>query len=182
MTDIALEGKWTQIASGDSFLLFDDNKSTRRTIVFATTQNMRDLANIFFCDGTFYTCPNQFYQIYSIHIPIDDVMTPVFIPSSLERVEPPTPEIFFTLIKYKIAYLGLVFSPTSAMADFETAVHNSIRKVFPDINTRDVIPLHPEYMEKSTDNRTSNTIPRKRRRQDFDSTSSNSTTYASCIS
>jgi hypothetical protein len=31
--------------------------------------------------------------------------------------------------------LGLVFWPTSAMGDFETAVHNSIREVFPDINT-----------------------------------------------
>jgi hypothetical protein len=42
---------------------------------------------------------------------------------------------FFTLIKDKIADSGLVFSPTSAMTDFETAVHNSIRDVFPDINT-----------------------------------------------
>jgi hypothetical protein len=28
MTDIALEGKWTQTATGDSFLLFDDNQPT----------------------------------------------------------------------------------------------------------------------------------------------------------
>jgi hypothetical protein len=51
----------------------------RRIIAFATTENLRDLANadIVFCDGTFYTCPNLFYQIYSIQIHIDDIMTPV---------------------------------------------------------------------------------------------------------
>ena len=43
---------------------------------------------------------------------------------------------FFTLIKDKIADSGLVFSPTSAMADFETAVPNSMRDIFPDINTK----------------------------------------------
>jgi hypothetical protein len=37
VTDIALEGKWTQTATGDSFLLFDDNQPTRHTIAFATT-------------------------------------------------------------------------------------------------------------------------------------------------
>jgi hypothetical protein len=59
MTDIALEGKWTQTATGGSFLLFEDNQPTRRII--ATTENLRDLANadIFFCDGTFYTCHRQ---------------------------------------------------------------------------------------------------------------------------
>ena len=165
-------------------MVFDDNQPTRRIIAFVTTENLRNLANadIFFCDGTFYTCPNLFYQIYSIHIPIDDVMTPVihaFLPGNSQA----TYTRFFTLIKDKIADLGLVFSPTSTMEDFETAVHNSIREVFPDINTnRCFSPLHPEYMEKITGNRTLNTIPRQRRRQDFGSTSGNSTAYTSCIS
>jgi hypothetical protein len=137
MTNIALEGKCTQTAIGDSFLLFDDNQPTIRIIVFVTTENLRDVANpyIFFCDGTFYTCPNLIYQIYSIHIPIDDVMTPViyaFFPGKSQA----TYTRFFTLIKDEIADLGLVFSPASAITDFETAVHNSIREVFPDINTK----------------------------------------------
>ena len=109
MTDIALEGKWTQTATGDNFLL-DDNQPTRRFIAFATTENLRDLANadIVFCDGNFYTCPNLIYQIHSMHIPIDDVMTPViytFLPGKSQA----TCTRFFTLIKDKIADLGLVF-------------------------------------------------------------------------
>jgi hypothetical protein len=82
MTDIALEGKWTQTATGDSFLFFDD------------TINQQDAS----------------------------------YPLPLLRT--------FTLIKNKIAYLVLVFLPTSPMAYFETAVHSSIREVFPDINTK----------------------------------------------
>jgi hypothetical protein len=81
-------------------LVFDDNQPTRRIIAFVTTENLRNLANadIFFCDGTFYTCPNLFYQIYSTHIPIDDVMPPViyaFLPGKSQT----TYTIFFTLIK-----------------------------------------------------------------------------------
>ena len=82
MTDIALEGKWTQTATGDSFLFFDD------------TINQQDAS----------------------------------YPLPLLRT--------FTLIKNKIADLVLVFLPTSPMAYFETAVHSSIREVFPDINTK----------------------------------------------
>jgi hypothetical protein len=62
-------------------------------------------------------------------------MTPVihaFLPGKSQA----TYSRFFTFIKDKIADLSLVFSPTSVMADFETAVHNSIREVFPDINTK----------------------------------------------
>ena len=121
MTDIALEGRWTQTATGNSFLLFDDNQPTMRIIAFATIENLRDLANadIFFCDGTFYTCPNLFYQIYSIHISIDDVMTPViyaFFPGKSQA----TYTRFFTLIKDEIADLGLVFSPTRPFTDYVT--------------------------------------------------------------
>jgi hypothetical protein len=55
VTDIALEGKWTQTATGDSFLLFDDNQPTRHIIAFATTETLGDLVNAdnFFCDGIF---------------------------------------------------------------------------------------------------------------------------------
>ena len=95
-----------------------DDQPTRRIISFASSEYLRDLANadIFSCDGTFYTCPNLFYQIYSIHIPIDDIMTPViydFPPGKSQAAY----ARFFTLIKDKIADLGLVFSPTQPFTD-----------------------------------------------------------------
>ena len=58
-TDIFLDGKWTETATGDIFLLFDDGDQNNRMLAFATTENLHHLAasNTFYCDGTFYTCP-----------------------------------------------------------------------------------------------------------------------------
>ena len=91
MTDIALEGRWTQRATGDNFLLFDDNQPTRCIIAFATTENLRDLTNadIVFCDGTFYTCSTR---CTAYTFPSTTSWHQIFMPSSLERVKPPTPD------------------------------------------------------------------------------------------
>jgi hypothetical protein len=95
-----------------------DNQPTRRIIAFASTEYLRDLANadIFSCDGTFYTCPKLFYQIYSMHIPIDDIMTPViydFLPGKSQAAY----TRFFTLIKDKIADLGWSNGTTNCSLD-----------------------------------------------------------------
>lgn len=135
--DIRLEGKWTETETGQPFLLLDDIFQNNRILAFATTDNLQDLAasETFFCDGTFYTCPSLFYQIFTIHIMTDDQMTPV-VYALLPGKNQATYTRLFTLLSDKMNDLGLQFSPTSALADFETAVHNSIRDVFPGITTK----------------------------------------------
>ena len=66
LDDIRLDGKWTETVTEDRFLLFDDSEQTHRMIALATSDNFTDLstADIFYCDGTFYTCPTMFNQIY----------------------------------------------------------------------------------------------------------------------
>ncbi|XP_060080916.1 uncharacterized protein LOC132560271 [Ylistrum balloti] len=62
-------------------------------------------------------------------------MTPVvyaFLPGKSKAIY----RRFFQLLKDKMAELNLRFSPTSALADFETAVQNSIREVIPDTTTK----------------------------------------------
>ena len=135
--EIELDGKWSETSAGDRFLLFDDNNDLGRMITFATTESLQELANsdTFFCDGTFYTCPSLFYQIYSLHIKIDDIMTPVvyaFLPGKSQAVY----TRFFSLLQDKMTDLGLDFAPTSAVLDFEVAVHNSLKNLFPGINTK----------------------------------------------
>lgn len=102
-----------------------------------TTDNLQDLAasETFFCDGIFYTCPSLFYQIFTIHIMTDDQMTPV-VYAILPGKNQATYTRLFTFLSDKMNDLGLQFSPTSALADFETAVHNSIRDVFPGITSK----------------------------------------------
>jgi len=106
-------------------------------LAFATTENLQDLAaaDTFYCDGTFHTCPSLFYQIYSIHIQIDNVMRPVvyaFLPGKSQAIY----RRFFQLLKEKIDQLQLPFTPTKAVLDFETAAHNAIKLTFHDITTK----------------------------------------------
>eukprot|EP00105_Crassostrea_gigas_P023383 XP_011443190.1 PREDICTED: uncharacterized protein LOC105339364 [Crassostrea gigas] len=135
--DIRLEGKWTETETGQPFLLLDDIFQNNRILAIATTDNLQDLAasETFFCDGTFYTCPSLFYQIFTISIITDDQMMPV-VYALLPGINQATYTRLFTLLSDKMNDLGLQFSPTSALADFETAVHNSIRDVFPGITTK----------------------------------------------
>ncbi|XP_060081931.1 uncharacterized protein LOC132561218 [Ylistrum balloti] len=137
LSDIRLEGKWTETSTGDRFLLFDDGDQQNRIIAFATTENLRYLstADTFYCDGTFYTCPSLFNQIYSIHVVIDGRMTPVvfaLLPGKSQRIY----TRLFTLFKEHMTQLYMPFAPTHAFADFEVAVHNAIRQTFPGITMK----------------------------------------------
>ncbi|XP_060065972.1 uncharacterized protein LOC132546279 [Ylistrum balloti] len=118
-------------ATGDSFLFIDDGDISR-ILAFATTDNLTNLATAdrIFCDGTFYTCPSLFHQIYSIHIEIDGSMFPVIyalLPGKSQTIY----TRFFTLLKTAMADLHLPMTPATVFVDFETAVHNAIRTVFP---------------------------------------------------
>ena len=66
LDDIRLDGKWRETVTEDKFLLFDDSEQTHRMIALATSDNFTDLstADIFYCDGTFYTCPTMFHQTH----------------------------------------------------------------------------------------------------------------------
>lgn len=57
VADVRLEGKWSE--TGQPVLLLDDTFHNNRIIVYATPDNLQDFAasEMFFCDGTFYTCP-----------------------------------------------------------------------------------------------------------------------------
>jgi hypothetical protein len=47
--------------------------------MFITARNPTNLvsADIIYGDGTFYTSPNQFDQLYTLHAMFDDVMYPL---------------------------------------------------------------------------------------------------------
>lgn len=117
--DITLEGKWTETITGQRFLLFDDGEHRNRIIAFATTENLGHLstADTFYCDGTFYTCPSLFHQIYSIHVTIDGKMTPVIfalLPGKSQAIY----TRLFTLLKEHMTGLYLPFTPTRAFVFF----------------------------------------------------------------
>ncbi|XP_060082120.1 uncharacterized protein LOC132561410 [Ylistrum balloti] len=79
VADITLENEWTLTNTGDQFVLFDDNRDNTRILAFATTSNLEILstATTLYCDGTFYTCPRFFSQLYTNHAMIDNQMYPL---------------------------------------------------------------------------------------------------------
>ncbi|XP_021362292.1 uncharacterized protein LOC110456077 [Mizuhopecten yessoensis] len=104
----------------EPFLLFDDGEQNNRMIAFATSENLAELAasDVIFSDGTFYTCPTIFYQIYSIHVQIEGIMTPVayaLLPGKSQAIY----NRFFTLLQEHMANFQIPFRPTTAFVDFE---------------------------------------------------------------
>ncbi|XP_021359169.1 uncharacterized protein LOC110454121 [Mizuhopecten yessoensis] len=106
-------------------------------IAFATSENLAELAasDVIFSDGTFYTCPTIFYQMYGIHVQIEGIMTPVayaLLPGKSQAIY----NRFFTLLQEHMSNLQIPFRPTTAFVDFEVAAHNAIRSVVPGINIK----------------------------------------------
>ncbi|CAC5392834.1 unnamed protein product [Mytilus coruscus] len=66
--DTNLQDKWCRTTKSYQFLLPSDNINPPM-LIFSTTDNLRHLASVdtIFCDGTFYTCPTLFHQLYTIH-------------------------------------------------------------------------------------------------------------------
>ena len=87
--DIRLEGEWTETSAGEQFQLIDEGEKNRM-LVFATQTNLEHLCNArtIYADGTFYTCPGLFFQLYTWHCFIDGQMYPLmfaFLPGKYEE-------------------------------------------------------------------------------------------------
>ncbi|CAG2228015.1 unnamed protein product [Mytilus edulis] len=81
LLNIDLQDEWTQTTAAERFLLINDG-TFDKILVFATDSNLQHLANndnnTIYADGTFYTCPSIFEQLYTLHALIDGEMFPLF--------------------------------------------------------------------------------------------------------
>ena len=135
-TDIQLEGKWTRTLAGDRFLLADDG-DVHKILLFSTTRNLYNLthADTIYGDGTFYTSPNQFTQLYTLHATVDNVMYPLvfsLLPGKSEDIY----NRLFRLLKLACQQSGLHLSPQTFLTDFETATRNALLNAFPTVTLR----------------------------------------------
>ena len=135
-TDIQLEGKWTETLAGERFLVSEDGNADK-ILIFSTTENLTNLvaADIIYGDGTFYTSPTQFHQLYTLHTTVHGVMYPLvfaLLPGKSEQ----TYDRFFTLLKAACQQRGLQLSPQAFFTDFETATRNAALRAFPNITLR----------------------------------------------
>ena len=69
---------YTLTKNNTNFLLFDGCLGGKRGLIFASEDDIKYLAyqKFWYADGTFYTSPSIFYQIYSIHAFDEGLSTP----------------------------------------------------------------------------------------------------------
>ena len=78
--DFELPVKYMQAMSGEDFLLEDSKVSGtgKRCLVLATNKNIEILNSYgnWFFDGSFKSCPDNFYQVYTVHCLVDGTTFP----------------------------------------------------------------------------------------------------------
>ena len=134
--DINIEGPWRLTTKGDSFLLADDGDA-ERILIFSTSDNLTHLgaATTIFGDGTFYTCPDLFTQLYTLHAFVDGAIYPLvyaLLPGKSHTIY----TRFLNLLKETCRQHGIELQPTTLFIDYETAVRNAAYTVFPGITIK----------------------------------------------
>ena len=129
--EVTFEGEWAQTLNGQPFLLVEDEEQDK-IIIFSTIENLHTLAAAtdIYIDGTFYTFPQLFYQIFTIHAMKFSRQFPLaycLLPNKTQE----TYERTFNLLKQKCAELHIELNPTTIMSDFELAIIQAVQLTFP---------------------------------------------------
>jgi hypothetical protein len=111
--------------------LFADDGNADKILMFTTARNLTNLvsADIIYGDGTFYTSPTQFTQLYTLHAMVDDVMYPLvfgLLPGKSKEIY----DCYFNLLKITCQQHQLQLTPQTFFIDFETATCNSVQQAF----------------------------------------------------
>lgn len=113
--------------SNERFLIFDNESTTNRILIFSTPQYLKLLSDSsrWFCDGTFRTCPRLFLQLYTIHGAIGNTSLP-FVFALLPNKNQITYTTFFQSLRNFLSNP----KPNIIIADFEKAAINSLSSTF----------------------------------------------------
>lgn len=119
--------------TGTDFLLFDSGRVADRMLMFSTHGNLQLLANgeHWFADGTFKTVPPLFQQLYTIHVIIDNTVTPV-VYCLLQNKTVGT----YKKMLDELKILQPLLQPISILIDFEAAAIHAFEDAFPNARTR----------------------------------------------
>jgi hypothetical protein len=105
--------------------------------MFTTARNLTNLvsADIIYGDGTFYTSPTQFTQLYTLRAMVDDGMYPLvfgLLPGKSEEIY----DRYFNLLKTSCQQHQLQLTPQTFFTDFETATRNSVQRAFTQVTLK----------------------------------------------
>jgi hypothetical protein len=132
----ALPELYQQTLNGEQFLLFDSGVGdANRILIFSTHQAIQLMATSehWFGDGTFKVCPEIFFQLYTLHVKIDQRIIPcvyALLPNKTQH----TYTRMFQEVSNRVQAVGN--TPLTILFDFEIAVINSASAVFEDIEIK----------------------------------------------
>ncbi|KAF6215693.1 hypothetical protein GE061_000024 [Apolygus lucorum] len=126
----------TKTSKGEEMLLHVDE--TYEFVVFSSPTNLLCLSNspAIFMDGTFDYAPKHFTQLYTLHGYNDAGLFIPLVFCLLPDKKESTYEKLFHAVTEKSSDIGFQLQPPNCVADFEKAVHNAAKKVWPTTNVR----------------------------------------------
>ena len=130
LTDVADIPRSLKIThGGEKFLYYDSGSDDpERLLIFAKPSNLGVLEDSerWYCDGTFSTSPDIFYQLYTIHGEVSLTNTYI-IPPVYALLPNKKQETYSGLFK------ALNLNPSSVTNDFEMAVRNALKQFSTDV-------------------------------------------------
>lgn len=116
----------------EKFMMVND--AVKNIICFTTILNLTALTKStqIFVDGTFYSSPKPFYQLFTVHGLHENIYVPLVF-FLLPDKKTDSYEHVFKYILQVCNNFNLTFNPTIIRADFELAIHTAIRRVLPSV-------------------------------------------------
>ena len=111
------------------------NNQNEKIVCFTTKNNLEALCQIslVFVDGTFYSSPKHFCQLFTLH----GLHNNVYVPLVFFLLPNKTQESYEKAFMYVVDIckkFNLCFNPKVVFADFELAIHLALRKVLTNTN------------------------------------------------
>ncbi|XP_064649980.1 uncharacterized protein LOC135501673 [Lineus longissimus] len=126
--------RYTRTLRGELFLQFDSGVGNpNRILIFCTQRNLELLAYCehWFADGTFKTVPLIFFQLFTIHVLLNDSVT-ACIYALLPNKTQETYARLFTTIRQLIPNAN----PETFLMDMERAASNAASEIFPNVDIK----------------------------------------------
>lgn len=115
---------------GENFLVLNDN--VNNVVIFSTKSNLEFMCaqENFYVDGTFDYAPKFFLQLFTIHAYGTNTYVPVVFCLITSKAEG-TYYSMLRSVQQECEHHGYHWQPKFITIDFERAIHNSFRGVFP---------------------------------------------------
>ncbi|XP_046546596.1 uncharacterized protein LOC124256665 [Haliotis rubra] len=136
--DVELDGKWTETADGQPYLLFADGEYDEKMLVFSSMDQLTVLqsADNLYMDSTFSSCPSLWNQVYIIHARRGSKTYPLVFALLPDRQRTTYCRRFHRLTEEVQQKLNRILAPASVQIDFEQAAIRAIETEFPAAKVR----------------------------------------------